>query len=178
LIGSTRLRFALASIENDAVWVMENVTGARPWMPDAITLNGGMFGLGVDRPRLFESNVLILIPDRVKVADPVGVYGKAHDGRRLFDRADGTTQYAASSLEQASAAMGIDWMTWDEIREAIPPAYTEHIGHQLMAHLSAPVELAGHRPPGVFGSRCEADPDGALARVVRAADQINDDQGV
>jgi len=31
--------------------------------------------------------------------------------------------------------MGIDWMTWDEIREAIPPAYTEHIGAQLLDHL-------------------------------------------
>jgi DNA (cytosine-5)-methyltransferase 1 len=33
--------------------------------------------------------------------------------------------------------MGIDWMTRDELREAIPPAYTEFIGHQLMQHLQA-----------------------------------------
>ena len=34
--------------------------------------------------------------------------------------------------------MGIDWMTsWDELREAIPPAYTEHIGHYLMAEINA-----------------------------------------
>lgn len=31
--------------------------------------------------------------------------------------------------------MGIDWMTWPEIREAIPPAYTEWIGRQLMESL-------------------------------------------
>jgi len=31
--------------------------------------------------------------------------------------------------------MGIDWMTRDELSEAIPPAYTEHIGGQLMAHI-------------------------------------------
>jgi DNA (cytosine-5)-methyltransferase 1 len=35
--------------------------------------------------------------------------------------------------------MGIDWMTWDELRESIPPAYTEFIGTQLMAHLKATV---------------------------------------
>ena len=28
-------------------------------------------------------------------------------------------------------AMGIDWMTNDELVEAIPPAYTRFIGHQL-----------------------------------------------
>ena len=31
--------------------------------------------------------------------------------------------------------MGIDWMTRDEIAQAIPPAYTELIGEQLVAHL-------------------------------------------
>ena len=37
----------------------------------------------------------------------------------------------------APAAMGIDWMTNDELSEAIPPAYTEWIGRQLAAYLKA-----------------------------------------
>jgi DNA (cytosine-5)-methyltransferase 1 len=39
--------------------------------------------------------------------------------------------------ELREAAMGIDWMTPAELVEAIPPAYTELIGHQLLQHLKA-----------------------------------------
>jgi DNA (cytosine-5)-methyltransferase 1 len=34
-------------------------------------------------------------------------------------------------------AMGCEWMTVKESREAIPPAYAELIGHQLLAHIQA-----------------------------------------
>jgi hypothetical protein len=33
--------------------------------------------------------------------------------------------------------MGINWMTNAEITQAIPPAYTEHIGGYLMTELNA-----------------------------------------
>jgi DNA (cytosine-5)-methyltransferase 1 len=32
--------------------------------------------------------------------------------------------------------MGIDWMTRDELSQAVPPAYTEYIGRQLLRILS------------------------------------------
>lgn len=116
-------------------YVIENVPGARREMRDPTTLHGGMFGLRVHRPRLFESNVPIAVTKAPKPNDPLGVYGKHHDGRRLFTRKDGSNQYAAASLTEAREAMGIDWMGWDDLREAIPPAYTEHIGRQLLVHL-------------------------------------------
>lgn len=118
-------------------YVIENVPGARSEMRDVVRLRGGMFGLRVDRPRLFESNVPLTVPPNVRVIDPVGVYGKHHDGRRLFTRKDGSIQRAAATLAEAQQAMGIDWMEWDDLREAIPPAYTEHIGAQLLAHLES-----------------------------------------
>lgn len=40
-------------------------------------------------------------------------------------------------------AMGIDWMLWRELTQAIPPAYTQHIGEQLLDHLAASPALAG-----------------------------------
>ena len=75
---------------------------------------------------------------------PIGVYGTKPDGRTTYHyRNNGNYKgrsliRAAKGIEEARAAMAIDWMRWDEIREAIPPAYTEFIGRQLLAALSAP----------------------------------------
>ena len=111
-------------------YVIENIVGAP--LQDAVTLCGSMFGLNVQRHRLFESNVLLLRPTACgHTGDELGVYGKL-DGRRLFTRKDGSEQRNPKDLKEASKAMGIDWMDWDELREAIPPAYTEFIGRQLI----------------------------------------------
>lgn len=117
------------------LYVIENVPGAASQMRNPITLHGGMFGLGVDRPRLFESNAPLMAYRAPATRNPIGVYGKL-DGRRLFTRTDGTEQRAAASLEQAQEAMGCDWMGWDDLRESIPPAYTEYLGAQLIDHLA------------------------------------------
>lgn len=140
-----------ALTNEDRPWVIENVVGARRHMRPSLMLHGGMFGLGVHRPRLFESNVLMLAPVAPRTAEPIGVYGTKPDGRTLWRYrnsgmtidAAGVRHYKSRSLmraprspEEASLAMGIDWMTWDEIREAIPPAYSEYIGRQLMRALT------------------------------------------
>lgn len=117
------------------VYVIENVVGAKRDMRNPIKLSGGMFGLGVERPRLFESNIPLTAPKHVKPATVVGVYGRHHDGRRLWTRADGSILRAARTLEEGRQAMGIDWMSWEDLTEAIPPLYTEHIGRQLIAYL-------------------------------------------
>lgn len=119
-----------------APWVVENVTGASQMMPNALLLRGAMFGLEVDRPRVFLSNILLLHPGKTrKVQAGVGVYGKSPDGRLLFRRADGSEQRAAASLAEAQEAMGMDWADWYGTKEAVPPAYTEFIGAQLLAVL-------------------------------------------
>jgi hypothetical protein len=119
-------------------YVIETVPNARRALRNPVVLTGEMFGLGVHRPRLFETNWPIMVPGKPPSSpSSVGVYGKQHDGRLLWRRADGTQQHAASSLREAQVAMGIDWMDWRELAEAIPPAYTELIGAQLLAHIKA-----------------------------------------
>jgi DNA (cytosine-5)-methyltransferase 1 len=115
-------------------WVIENVSGALADMRSPIELTGEMFGLGVHRPRLFESNVMLLAPPRPpRQKDPVAVYGK-NDGRRLWTRKDGS-ELRCASLEEAQEAMGMDWADWHGTKEAIPPAYTQHVGAQLLFQL-------------------------------------------
>jgi DNA (cytosine-5)-methyltransferase 1 len=99
-------------------------------MDSILLLTGGMFGLGVHRPRLFECSHLIFAPQKAPPPPGcIGVYGERPDGRRLSNN---TKQRAASSVEAARLAMGIDWMEWRELCESIPPAYTEWIGKQLI----------------------------------------------
>lgn len=44
--------------------------------------------------------------------------------------------------DEARRAMGMPWATRDECAQAIPPAYTELLGHQLLAHCGLELEQA------------------------------------
>lgn len=109
-------------------YVMENVPGAK--MSNAIILNGPMFGLKVIRKRKFESNRLLLEPGKG--------YKKGSVGAKNCTRKDFNGYYIIGghqmgTLEEWRDAMGIDWMTREELAEAIPPAYTHWIGLQLFS---------------------------------------------
>lgn len=110
-------------------YVMENVEGA-PMANYWLILCGSSFGLQVRRHRLFESNMMLMgLPCRhAEQGRPVGVYHRMADEVPHGGR-------TARTLAEGQEAMGIDWMTWNELRLAIPPAYTEWIGRQLVAQL-------------------------------------------
>jgi DNA (cytosine-5)-methyltransferase 1 len=110
-------------------FVIENVPGA-PIRQDVL-LCGEMFGLRLHRHRYFETEGFLCLQP-------------PHGGHRLRGaihnchiEAGYTRQVVGhfADLADASEAMGIDWMTRDELAEAIPPAYTEWIGGQLLSAL-------------------------------------------
>ncbi len=113
-------------IRSGLPYVIENVPGAPL---QGVTLCGSTFGLRVRRHRIFESRVPLVGNGPCRHREqgrPIGVYHRMND----HVPSGGTT---AKTLEEGQAAMGIDWMTWKELKEAIPPAYTEWIGRQLLS---------------------------------------------
>lgn len=95
-----------------------------------VLLCGSMFGLGVERGylrrhRVFETSFPVRQPTCRHHGVAVGVYGHGgHSGKeRMLYRAE------------AAEAMDINWMTRDELSQAIPPAFTEFVGAELLAQL-------------------------------------------
>lgn len=124
----------------DGPWIMENVEGAPLIHP--LRLCGSMFGLGVEGARLqrhrdFESQLPLTKPGPCVHPRGVPVLGVYGDHARNRKRRPGSADRGVQDFTQAqaNAAMGIDWMTFGELSEAIPPAYTRHLGAQLLEHI-------------------------------------------
>jgi DNA (cytosine-5)-methyltransferase 1 len=125
-----------AILATDKPYVIENVPGAP--MKNYLALCGTAFGLGTKdaelwRHRHFEVNPMIwMVPPCAhrRKSRVIGVYGgHGRDRRRTVNTQDFTA-------EQIREAMGIDWMTGAELSQAIPPAYTEWLGTQLLEALT------------------------------------------
>jgi DNA (cytosine-5)-methyltransferase 1 len=134
-------------------------------------LCGTMFqGLRVLRHRLFETNFTLVAPLH-------GKHPKVHtfDKRKSqFGKTNEMLDFVSvngggnCTVAAASDAMGIDWMTKNELNEAIPPVYTQYIGEQLLAHIERQridaQKFGPVLPPGVLLPNMEA----GLATAVEA----------
>jgi len=112
LIGPTRDLLRATGLP----WVIENIPES-PLRADYL-LCGSMFGLKVKRHRAFETSW----GGPTELQHPCGSHHRLlpfmHKGERAY-----------------ADAMGCTWMTKEEAREAIPPAYCKFIGEALLAHL-------------------------------------------
>ncbi len=126
----------------DLPYVIENVDGAPLWEAEVIC--GSMFDPPMDirRHRLFETNWPLdppMWPCRHKLQT-----AKRFPGGRSKEQGGSNRHLARGTVEVGTwdipldvqqEAMGIDWMELEELSEAVPPAYTEFIGSQLMAQI-------------------------------------------
>lgn len=112
-------------------YVIENIPSAP--LRDPVVVCGSSFGLDVRRHRLFESNLpLVAPPCNHDWQTPRFPQATNRDNLRC------TVEVGAYRAQPyAPRAMGIDWMTRDELTEAIPPIYTTFLGRQIYAHLRA-----------------------------------------
>lgn len=146
LLTATRQRL----VETGVPWVIENVPGAPMhtgppslFEPDrhGALICGLALGVNVKRHRWFESN----LPIRSTTCPPghpgdwLLVFGHTvlERGKQVgFAKGGGPTiRRRHVGTERGREAMGIDWMTRDELSEAIPPAYTQFLAKQLVPRL-------------------------------------------
>lgn len=116
-------------------YVIENVPSAKRLLQHPFMLCGSMFGLGIQRHRFFETSwpLQMLVPSCAHLKSPVLISG-TH--RRTYE-----PRYEYT-VQQCRDASGIDWMTRKELDKAIPPAYTEFIGRQLLQAIESPRSVA------------------------------------
>lgn len=138
-----------ALIATGLPYIIENVVGAP--LIDPVLLCGTMFNLSaidvdgeplvLQRHRLFESNVWLMSAggcshDGRQVA---GVYGGGRH-RNVSDRDSPQRRGGYTPLGSVRAElMDMPWATQHGLTQAIPPAYTEFLGRQVMDHLKAAV---------------------------------------
>lgn len=125
LIEDVRERLAKLRVP----FVIENVPGSP--LVNAIELSGMSFGLKIIRRRLFELHgfdILLVPSPRVENDYRKAGYVPYHHGTSI-KRGHLPNIWTKSRLQNA---MDIDWMNIKELTQAIPPAYTEYIGKELM----------------------------------------------
>lgn len=119
-----------------AGWVIENVMPAP--LHSGVVLCGLMFGLMTHRHRRFESSVLMMQPT---LHD--SPYPKTSTFKRKKQLDAGLLVSVTGNVGSyvGVPCMGIDWMTGGELSEAVPPAYAEFVGRQLMLALGSEREV-------------------------------------
>jgi DNA (cytosine-5)-methyltransferase 1 len=123
-------------------YAIENVNTRAAGLIAPTVLCGSMFGLDVYRHRGFETTLPLIgrpaHPRHTRLAMRNGYLPTAD--RPVMSIHGRNGHHSKAWTRKAAEVMGIPWVTTlNQVCEAIPPAYTEHIGEQLLAHLGSAV---------------------------------------
>lgn len=114
-------------------FVVENVPGAP--MSGAFTLCGRSLGIArLRRHRLFLTNFPMLVPPCgcSRRVQPIGIYGDlGRNDRVVRNSKDGLPRLRAG-VQTARDLLDCPWMDAHELTQAVPPAYTQLVGEQLL----------------------------------------------
>ena len=148
LIPQTRA----ALVASGRPYVIENVVGAPLLAP--IRLCGSSFGLPLRRHRLFESSLFLMAPqcNHAWQREPRYWTSWCPNGQRRLATVVQVYGNAGGRHEWADA-MQIDWMTPEELREAIPPVFARFIGTQLLHALTADDATRQYPTAGLLSSQ-------------------------
>jgi DNA (cytosine-5)-methyltransferase 1 len=130
MLAATRRAFEASGLP----WVIENVPGA-PMRAD-LKLCGCMFGLRVERVRWFELSQHVGLIPVIEHRHPKGVRTATRNRRALWEQGWNVSITGDVGSYLGPEAMGIDWMTGNELSQAVPPAYTEYVGGLLLSVLT------------------------------------------
>lgn len=150
LTGSALARYPLLIPEVRAAlqatgkpYIIENVVGAP--LHDPTLLCGSMFGLSatdtdgtelrLERHRLFESNLPLEAPGPCRHDPDVRVAGIYGGGRSVRGERSNVRGGYTPTKNIRAHLLGVKGMSQLGLSEAIPPAYTEHLGRQLIGAL-------------------------------------------
>ncbi len=124
-------------------FIIENVSGARPWLRNPVTLCGTMFQRPVYRHRLFEAGNNLTLTAPVQQAPavkknkwcgwnhPVAAAKAGHWKPGMYVSVSGHER-----KEPVRTAMAIDWMHYrDDVAEAVPPYMTAFLAAQVLTQL-------------------------------------------
>lgn len=113
-------------------FIIENVPGSPLINP--VKLSGMMFNLKVIRRRWFECHGFEVefkpCPQTFKNA--------RRDGYIPYNKGETTQRNSLPQIwtkPKVSVAMGIDWMSLKELNQAIPPAYSEFLGKEMIKEI-------------------------------------------
>lgn len=117
-------------------YVIENVQDAANELIDPVRICGTGLGKPLRRHRLFESNVTLggIACEHSAFTEQKYWTGWRPKGEKRLSTVVQVYGNAGGQHEWPDA-MGIDWMDRHGFVEAIPPAYTEFIGRQLIEHI-------------------------------------------
>lgn len=121
-------------------WVMENVVGAPLDRKRSIVLCANSFGLRAYRHRRFEYSAGLRLTAPTHLPHIKRVANRRRRERWLAGDHASITGDVGTYV--GPEAMGVNWMTGNGLSEAIPPAYTEHVGRQIRAAIEAGWGLA------------------------------------